>query len=158
MNWSAKVTRTLEALLDFSVHHALIEEVDRPYFRNLLLDVMGMDAPDGEYEASAQVASTATALLTELCDLAVEKELIEDLGYARDLFSARVMGLMTPSPREVRNTFLGLVNEGKAEEATEYFYNMCRVCDYIKVDAIAQNVRYFADSPAGELEITINLS
>lgn len=28
----------------------------------------------------------------------------------------------------------------------------------IKVDAIAQNIRYFADSPCGELEITINLS
>ena len=27
-----------------------------------------------------------------------------------------------------------------------------------QVDAIAQNVRYFADTPAGRLEITINLS
>ena len=158
MNWSEKVTHTLEALLDFSERHGLFEVVDRPYYRNLLLDVMGLDAPDGDVAPSADVPATATQLLRTLCDLAVEKGLIEDMGYARDLFSARVMGLMTPSPKEVRDTFLGLIHGGKPEEATQYFYDMCRVCDYIKVDAIAQNVRYFADSPAGELEITINLS
>ena len=158
MNWSEKVTHTLEALLDFSEQHGLFEAVDRPYYRNLLLDVMGMDAPDGDVAPSADVPATATQLLRTLCDLAVEKGLIEDMGYARDLFSARVMGLMTPSPKEVRDTFLALIEAGEPEKATQYFYDMCRVCDYIKVDAIAQNVRYFADSPAGELEITINLS
>lgn len=35
------------------------------------------------------VPPTATALLRALCDLAVEKGLIEDMKYARDLFSAR---------------------------------------------------------------------
>ena len=158
MNWSEKVTHTLEALLDFSEQHGLFEAVDRPYYRNLLLDVMGLDAPDGDVAPSADVPATATQLLRTLCDLAVEKGIIEDMGYARDLFSARVMGLMTPSPKEVRDTFLGLIDAGEPEKATQYFYDMCRVCDYIKVDAIAQNVRYFADSPAGELEITINLS
>ena len=158
MNWSEKVTHTLEALLDFSEQHGLFEAVDRPYYRNLLLDVMGLDAPDGDVAPSAEVPATATQLLRTLCDLAVEKGIIEDMGYARDLFSARVMGLMTPSPKEVRDTFLGLIDAGEPEKATQYFYDMCRVCDYIKVDAIAQNVRYFADSPAGELEITINLS
>ena len=158
MKWSEKVTHTLEALLDFSEQHGLFEAVDRPYYRNLLLDVMGLDAPDGDVAPSADVPATATQLLRTLCDLAVEKGIIEDMGYARDLFSARVMGLMTPSPKEVRDTFLGLIDAGEPEKATQYFYDMCRVCDYIKVDAIAQNVRYFADSPAGELEITINLS
>ena len=158
MNWSEKVTHTLEALLDFSEQHGLFEAVDRPYYRNLLMDVMGLDAPDGDVAPSADVPVTATQLLRTLCDLAVEKGIIEDMGYARDLFSARVMGLMTPSPKEVRDTFLGLIDAGEPEKATQYFYDMCRVCDYIKVDAIAQNVRYFADSPAGELEITINLS
>ncbi|MGN0763421.1 MAG: hypothetical protein ACI4MK_08525, partial [Aristaeellaceae bacterium] len=112
MNWSEKVTHTLEALLDFSEQHGLFEAVDRPYYRNLLLDVMGLDAPDGDVAPSAEVPATATQLLRALCDLAVEKGLIEDMGYARDLFSARVMGLMTPSPKEVRDTFLGLINAG----------------------------------------------
>ena len=158
MNWSERATRAIEALLDFAQGHGLFEAVDRPYERNLLLDAMGMDAPEGEAAPSSALPATATSLLKTLCDLAVEKGLMENLGYARDLFSARLMGLLTPSPKEVRDTFRALLDAGQAEAATQYFYTLCQVCDYIKVDAIAQNVRYFADSPAGELEITINLS
>ena len=158
MEWSEKVTGILEALLDFAIDKQLIEAVDRLYYRNLLLDAMHMDAPAENVAWDKEVPATATKYLTALCDLAVEKGLIEDMGYARDLFSARVMGLLTPSPKEVREAFCGSVAQGNAQEATQRFYDMCRACDYIKVDAIAQNVRYFADSPAGELEITINLS
>ena len=157
MSWAEKVTEQIECLLDFAEAKQLTDAVDRPYYRNLLLDAMDLDAPEGEW-AGAPVPVTATMLLKQLCDLAVERELIEDMGYARDLFSARLMGLLTPSPREVRQAFLDDVAAGQPENATERFYQMCRACDYIKVDAIAQNVRYFADSPAGELEITINLS
>ena len=158
MNWAEKVTDLIERLLQFAEDKHLTEVVDRPYYRNLLLDVMNLDAPEGEPVQEGDVPATATSLLTALCDLAVEHGLIEDMGYARDLFSARMMGLLTPSPREVREDFLQDVAAGQSERATQRFYDMCRACDYIKVDAIAQNVRYFADSPAGELEITINLS
>lgn len=158
MEWSEKVTGILEALLDFAIDKQLIEAVDRLYYRNLLLDAMHMDAPAENVAWDQEIPATATKYLVALCDLAVEKGLIEDMGYARDLFSARVMGLITPSPKEVREAFCQSVAQGHAEEATQRFYDMCRACDYIKVDAIAQNVRYFADSPAGELEITINLS
>ncbi len=158
MNWAEKATALIEELLIFAEANGLTEAVDRPYYRNLLLDVMDLDAPAGESVPTADVPATATKMLTALCDLAVEKGLIEDMGYARDLFSARIMGLLTPSPKQVREAFLSDVAAGNAQAATDRFYNMCRACDYIKVDAIAQNVRYFADSPAGELEITINLS
>ena len=158
MNWSEKVTQCIEELLVFAEDKQLIENVDRPYYRNLLLDVMDLDAPEGAPALPENVPDTATKLLREFCDLAVEKGLIENMGYARDLFSARIMGLLTPSPKAVRDAFLADVAHGSAQQATDRFYQMCRACDYIKVDAIAQNVRYFADSPAGELEITINLS
>ncbi|MDD6050530.1 MAG: UDP-glucose--hexose-1-phosphate uridylyltransferase [Clostridiales bacterium] len=158
MNWSETVTQRIEELLCFAQAKQLIEQVDLPYYRNLLLDVMDLDAPEGEPTIPEAVPATATKLLSALCDLAVEKGLIEDMGYARDLFSTRIMGLLTPSPKAVREAFLQDVAAGRAEQATDRFYHMCRDCDYIKVDAIAQNVRYFADSPAGELEITINLS
>ncbi|MGN1368042.1 MAG: UDP-glucose--hexose-1-phosphate uridylyltransferase [Aristaeellaceae bacterium] len=158
MNWSERATQLIEELLTFAKAKQLIEQIDLPYYRNLLLDVMNLDAPEGEPTLPETVPATATGLLTALCDLAVEKGLIEDMGYARDLFSTRIMGLLTPSPKAVRDAFQQDVAAGRAEQATDRFYNMCRDCDYIKVDAIAQNVRYFADSPAGELEITINLS
>lgn len=158
MTWEQRTTDGIDRLIAFAFRHGLIEEQDAPYFRNLLLDVMKMDAPFGELPdwSSIPECATATKVLKELCDLAVEKHLIDDMGYARDLFSGRIMGLLTPSPMEVRRTF----NEKLSNpiEATDWFFNMCCACDYIKVDAIAQNIRYFQQTRAGELEITINLS
>lgn len=158
MEWNEKATQVIESLLSFAEAHRLIEALDRPYARNLLLDAMQMDAPAGEYTPAEAVPPTATAYLSQLCDLAVEKGLIENLQYARDLFSARLMGLLTPSPREVRHAFAAAMGACHPQQATQEFYEMCCSCDYIKVDSIAQNIRYFADSPCGELEITINLS
>lgn len=159
MVWNEKVTLTLEKLLNYAEYHHLIEAVDRPYYRNLLLDAMELSAPeDVDVPADCSVPATATQYLKQLCDLAVEHELIEDLQYARDLFSARLMGLLTPSPKEIRRAFTTSLEGGAPEEATQTFYEMCQACDYIKVDSIAQNIRYFAQSPCGELEITINLS
>ena len=158
MSWEENTTQAIENLLIYASAKGLIETVDMPYFRNLLLDAFQLDAPAGDIVPMTDVPPTATALLRTLCDLAVEKGIIEDMTYARDLFSARLMGLLTPSPKEVRAHFQQCVAQRHPEQATEDFYQMCRACDYIKVDAIAQNVRYFADTPAGRLEITINLS
>lgn len=157
MSWESAASQAIEELLVYAEKKALTERIDRPYLRNLLLDIMDLDAPEAVDE-SDEVPETATSLLSRLCDLAVQRGLIEDMVYARDLFSARLMGVLTPSPKEVREAFNKALADGKPRMATEQFYQMCRACDYIKVDAIAQNVRYFADSPAGELEITINLS
>ena len=157
MEWSENVSKQIESLLLFAVRRNLIDAVDVPYYRNLLMAEYGMDAP-AEVEAVDLGEETATTILNALCELAIEKEIIGDMQYERDLFTAKLMGLLTPSPKQVRESFLGSISAGKPEEATETFYDMCRACDYIKVDAIAQNVRYFAESPSGELEITINLS
>ena len=158
MDWSQRASAAIERLLDFAQAKALTDALDRPYYRNLLLDAMQMDAP-ADVDPSAQpIPETATALLNELCALAIEKGMMEDLQYARDLFSARLMGLLTPSPAEIRRSFAQAVAAGRPDQATDEFYQLCRACDYIKVDSIAQNIRYFEDSPCGELEITINLS
>ena len=158
MEWTESVTGVLEELLSFAQQHGLMEAVDRPYYRNLLMDAAGLDAPAGDVPDVGTSPATATELLRRLCDLMVEKGRIEDMQYARDLFSARVMGLLTPSPREVREAFRSALSSGNPQAATQGFYEMCRACDYIKVDSIAQNIRYFADSSCGRLEITINLS
>ena len=106
MNWCEKATQLIEELLLFAEDKQLIETVDHPYYRNLLLDVMDMDAPEGEPVLPDAIPATATKLLIAMCDLAVEKGLIEDIGFARDLFSARVMGLLTLPMLLARSPFL----------------------------------------------------
>ena len=133
MSWEENTTQAIENLLIYASAKGLIETVDMPYFRNLLLDAFQLDAPAGDIVPMADVPPTATALLRTLCDLAVEKGIIEDMTYARDLFSARLMGLLTPSPKEVRAHFQQCVAQNHPEQATEDFYQMCRACDYTRL-------------------------
>ena len=159
MLWEERTTEMLHRLLYFSVAHHLIPEEDFFFYRNLLMDCFHMAEPaDVEIRNEEDIPKTATQTLRELCNLAVEKGIIEDIGYERDLFSTRLMGIVTPSPYETRSRFWALYDAGKREEATSDFYRLCEDCNYVKVDDIAQNIKYFSDTDVGELEITINLS
>lgn len=151
------ITALLHELLDFAEARGLIETEDRAYFLNRLLEIFQMDAPEGEQPQRKPAPETATAILEALMDLAVEKGLLRDSAEQRDLFSAKIMGVLTPHPQLVREHF-GSLYAQNPKAATDYFYALCRAADYIRVDRIAKNVRFLHDTPVGELEITINLS
>ena len=158
MEMERKATLLIAALTEQARRSGLVQDEDVPYCRNLLLDALRMDAPEGDFDIPEELPETATSLLQQLADIAHRRGLIGELPVDRELFGARLMGLLTPSPAEVRRAFEAHIAAGDPEGATGEFYQMCRSCDYIKVDAIAQNIRYFSQTPAGELEITINLS
>ena len=157
MTHEAKALKAIEGLLFFAVQKGLIDNEDKPFARNLLLDVMHMDAP-GDMSPEENIPETATVYVEVLLDAAASMGLIEDTSTERDLFSTRIMGCVTPAPTEVRRKFQGLIDEKGPEAATQWFYQMCRDSDYIRVDHIKKNIRYFAKTDCGELEITINLS
>ena len=151
-------TEYLHALLDFAEDKHLIEVEDREYSLNRLLEIFSMDAPECDRPARTASPVTATPILDGLMDIAAERGLFPDSTEQRDLFSAKVMGALTPHPQLIRERFFRLYREQGAKAATDDFYQLCRDVDYIRVDRIAKNVRFFHDSPCGELEITINLS
>jgi UDPglucose--hexose-1-phosphate uridylyltransferase len=153
-----RATRALLGLVNFAESQGLIASYDRVYAQNLLLDAMRMDAPDPDAKAPQQLSPTVTPLVAELSEIAAARGVIEDTPGARSRFETRLSGLITPSPWAVRAKFSALYREAGPQAATHWFYGMCRACDYIRVDQIARNVHFFAPSPAGELEITINLS
>ena len=152
-------TEMIYCLADFAIAKGLVAPIDRAYTVNRLLEIMQMDAPEAvECASPAEVPETATAYLERLCDIAVETGILQDSGERRDLFCGKLMGALTPHPAAVREKFSLLSEKLGPEAATKWFYQLCRDVDYIKVDRIAKNVRFFEDSPAGRLEITINLS
>lgn len=156
MNHTA--TEYLYRLLDFAVEKGLVAPIDRAYTLNRLMEIMQMDAPEEiEYE-SVPAPETATEYLNKLCDIACENGIIADSGERRDLFCAKLMGELTPHPAMIREKFNLLYSKIGPEAATKWFYQLCRDVDYIRVDRIAKNARFFEDSPCGTLEITINLS
>lgn len=153
----ARATCLIRRLTDFAVEKGLIEAQDIRFFFNRLLDAMGMDAPQEGECPPEPIAQTATPILDQLVQIACERGIALDSAEGRDLFSARLMGLLTPEPALVRARFDALYASDPVA-ATDWFYQFCRDCDYIKVDRIAKNIRFFEDTDAGRLEITINLS
>ena len=153
-----KATDYIYALADFGVEKRLVAPIDRAYTINRLLEIMQMDAPEETDYEPIDAPETATRLLEGLCECAVARGILQDSGEQRDLFSARLMGTLTPHPAMVREKFNALSGTLGVRRATGWFYQLCRDVDYIKVDRIAKNARFIEDSPAGKLEITINLS
>lgn len=155
---SKPVTSALSRLVNFAIAHRLVEEEDRAYTLNALLDILKLDAPEPCAPGEDALPKTATPILSEIVDWAVARGLTGDSAAQRELFSVRLMGAVTPSPALVRRQFEALYRAEGPKAATAWFYQLCRATDYIRVDHIAKNVRFFAPSPAGQLEITINLS
>ena len=151
-------TECLYRLVDFAIAKGLVAPIDRSYTLNRLLEIMEMEAPEAIDYAAEPVPETATGYLDRLCSIACERHLIEDSGERRDLFCAKLMGAVTPHPAMVREKFNLLHENLGPQAATKWFYQLCRDVDYIRVDRIAKNARFFEDSPCGTLEITINLS
>ena len=148
----------VEGLVAFAHAKGLVDAFDEAYVRNGLIDLLGFDSPLEDAPKPAALPDTATSLLKPITDYACAKGIIDDDSGSRDLFETRVRGIITPSPAEVRARFNSIYAAEGAKAATDWFYNMCCACDYIRVDRVAKNIRYFSDSPCGELEITINLS
>ncbi len=158
LDYAAEATNYIEALLQFALENRLIDPLDVCYARNNLLEIMNLDAPN-EVIDSVAIPETATTLLDNLSHLAFQMSTLDDdSSTVRELFETKLMGQLTPSPYEIRHKFQLLKNNQGIIAATDWFYTLCKKCNYIKVDAIAKNVRYFEDSPTGMLEITINLS
>ncbi|MBO4297967.1 MAG: galactose-1-phosphate uridylyltransferase, partial [Clostridia bacterium] len=68
-------TENLLRLIDFAVAHGLVEDIDRDYTLNRLLDVMKLDAPEEARPCGEPLPPTVTPMLTELAALATQKGL-----------------------------------------------------------------------------------
>lgn len=146
----------IERLLTFGRAHKLIETEDTIPVRNALLDLFGLVEPYPDqvtYEAE-----TATEVLEQMLDYVAETGLIAaDTITQRDLFAARIMGLLMPRQSEVVRDFFTRYDRSP-REATDSFYALSQASNYIQVDRVAKNAYWTGETDFGMLEISINLS
>jgi len=150
----ATISENITRLVNYAVARGLVEELDRAYATNRLLEHFGLT----DYAATPVEKAPLEEILRELCDYAAENGLIpENTVTYRDLFDTSVMGLLTPRPSEVIRRFSELYKESP-EKATDYFYRLSRDCDYIRTYRVAKDMRWSVPSPYGDIDIAINLS
>ena len=144
----------IDSLVSYAMNCGLAEPVDHQVLTNRLLDLLRLD----DYTPSEEPQSEdLEEILAGVLDYAVQKGLCDDGITARDIFDTRIMGALTPMPREVVGTFYRLYAEDPAK-ATDWYYKFSCDTDYIRRYRIAKDMRWKYASPYGEMDITINLS
>ena len=88
----------IDALISYAMNCGLAQPEDHQVLLNRLLDILQLD----NYTPSEETQPEALEeILAGLLDYACEKGLCENNVVARDLFDTRLMGALTPMPREV---------------------------------------------------------
>lgn len=145
----------IQRLIDYSIKNKLIEKADEIVIRNMLMDALGVyDWKDEQAEGGA---ADIDEILKPLIDYACANHVIEDTTANRDLFDTRLMGIVTPFPREMIRHF----QERYAlspEEATDWYFNISQKTNYVRRGRIAKDVKWTYASEFGTLDITINRS
>ena len=151
-----KIYSSISKLISNCLSCGLIEESDRIYTTNRLLEILQLD--EYEYPAQELICESLEETLGELLDFAVEKGLISDDITSRDLFDTKLMSALVPRPSEVIDTFYKLYDELSPESATDYYYKLSRDTDYIRRYRIVKDMKWKTPTAYGELDITVNLS
>lgn len=158
---------TIQELVDYCIVRGVIPNADRIWAYNAVLEAVGATGPGpqeawafGDSQMSAEEAANfdLEACLATLSDTAVANGCAMDSVSGRDRASMRIMGVLTPRPSEVAQTFGRIRDAEGAKAATDYFYQLSCDVGYVRRAAIARNVQWSTPTRWGDLEITINLS
>ena len=149
-----KIETYIESLVSYAMNCGFAEPEDHYLLVNRLLEILQLDA----YTPSQEVLTEdIEEILAGILDFAVEKGICQPDITSRDLFDTRIMGAITPMPREVIRTFREKYARDP-KEATDWYYKFSGDTDYIRRYRIAKDMGWTVESPFGQLDITINLS
>ncbi len=146
----------IRAIVDYAIKNGLMAESDRIFATNELLDLLGLEEYEdpGPSRGDADLETT----LSHLVDYAYQNGLLKENNIVcRDLFDTKIMGLLTPRPHEVIQTFSDLYRQSPVR-ATDYFYKLSQDTDYIRRYRIKKDMKWTSMTKYGALDITINLS
>ena len=107
----------IDSLVSYAMNKGLTQPEDHTVVVNRLLEALKLDS----YTPSEELLSEdLEKILAGILDYACAKGLCEDNITARDLFDTKIMGLLTPMPREVIATFRSLYAEDP-QKATDWY-------------------------------------
>ena len=149
-----RIETYIDALVSYAMNTGLTQPEDHQVVLNRLLDLLRLD----DYVPSEEpVMEDLEQILKGILDYACEQGLCNDDITSRDIFDTRIMGALTPMPREIIRTFNELYAQDPVK-ATDWYYKLSCDTDYIRRYRIAKDMRWKYASQYGELDITINLS
>ena len=149
-----KIETYIDAIVSYAMNTGLAQPEDHRVLVNRLLDLL--EKPDYEPSDEPQPEDIED-ILAGILEYAVENGLCDDNITAKDIFDTRIMGAITPMPREIVRTFWEKYEKDPVE-ATDWYYKFSCDTDYIRRYRIKKDMRWKYESEYGELDVTINLS
>ena len=155
------ITNNIAKLVNYGLAAGLLEEEDKIYTVNRLLELFEIEDFDAEYDTSVINPETfpLEEVLKEMLDYAAENNLIkENSTVYRDLFDTKIMSCLLGRPSDVIKKFNDILKNEGPEAATDWYYNYSQNTDYIRRYRIKKDRKWKAETKYGEMDITINLS
>lgn len=148
------ISESINKLVQYGIANGLIEEADRIYTTNKILEVLQTD----EYvDCSTTDDIYLESILKDITDFACHNGLIEDNIISRDLFDTKIMGCLVSPPHEVIEKF-SMLYESSPRLATDWYYKFSHDTDYIRRYRIKKDLRWHTETEYGRFDISINLS
>ncbi len=149
-----KIETYIESLVSYAMNTGLAEPCDHQVLLNRILDILHLDSYEPSIEKQTE---NLEEILEGILNYVVEAGLCADDITSKDIFDTRIMGAITPMPREVIRKFRDLYAEDPVK-ATDWYYKFSCDTDYIRRYRIAKDMRWKYASDYGDMDITINLS
>jgi UDPglucose--hexose-1-phosphate uridylyltransferase len=149
------INKLIKELIIYAENKGIIEKEDKAYSVNRVLEVLGKE--DYSEPAEDITARPLSDILDDIVVYAIEKGIVEEGIVYKDLFTSKLMGVLTPRPSEVIRVFRKNY-ESSPKKATDVFYEFCKNCDYIREYRVKKDLKWKTNTEYGDLDITINLS
>lgn len=144
-------------LIKYGTDNGLIDVADRVYITNQLLELFQISDYHEPMDTDKEIRELHL-ILEDMIHYAYENGILEDdTTTMKDLFDTKIMGLLTPPPSIVQKKFAEKYAVSP-REATDYYYHFSQATNYIRIDRIAKDEKWVADTEFGPIDITINLS
>lgn len=151
------ISHEIKRLIQYGINKGLINEYDKIYTRNRLLEVLTV-SDYRENDTEDEYLDSPSLIFENIIEWALMNGRIKnDTVLNRDLFDTKIMGCLTPKPSEIINCFYTLYSNNK-KSATDYFYSLSKSTNYIRLDRIKKDMKWKVETEFGKLDITINMS
>ena len=117
----------IKKLVTYGLQTGLIEETDRIYTTNALLELLELEEYDEPQEEYTEI--DLEEVLSNIMDYAFEHGIMKENSVVyRDLFDTKIMGLLVPRPSEVVKKFRDPKAIAAAKLAKQSGYPKCLLC------------------------------
>ena len=140
------IRKNIGKLVRYGLKTGLIEEADKIYTTNRLLELFHLDEPEENEDDVTMEPEELETVLSEMMDYAYEQGIMEENSIVyRDLFDTKIMSMLVPRPSQVIAEFAGRY-ERSPQEATDYFYKLSQDTDYIRRYRIRKDQKWVAST------------